>query len=73
MRVSEIASPAAPLLFGGISVDARSGASFSSGVVLCQDLKERLKGPSVSRRGKLLPLGFGGENISLLPRAKKVS
>lgn len=70
VTVSETESLAAPLLFSGISVDARPRVSFSSGLVPCQNLKGSLKGPSVSWQGKALPLGFGGEYISPLPRQK---
>lgn len=68
--MSEIESLAAPLLFTGIFVDARSSVSFSSGPATCQDLKGRLKGKSFS---KLLPQGLGGEHISPFTPGKKVS
>lgn len=35
-------------------------------------MKRRLKGPSFSRRGELMPPGFGWERILSLPRAKKI-
>lgn len=44
--------------------------SFSAGLVLCQDLKGCLKGPSFSWQSKVLPLGFGEEYISSSPRQK---
>lgn len=70
VSVSKIESLAAPLLFCGIFVDARSSVSFSSGLVPCQDLKGCLKDPSFSWQSKVLPLGFGEEYISASPRQK---
>lgn len=67
--MSETERLAAPLSFCGISVDARSSVSFSSGPDLCQDLKGCLKGPSISKRGKL---GFGGGVHMPITPGKKV-
>lgn len=70
-RVREIGSLAAPLFFIGLSVNARSGVSFSTGHAQCWVMIRRLKGPSFNLWGKLLPLGFGEERVSPLPQAKR--